>query len=158
LAIPTQESASSNIESGMLKSNVGASTIQKRRLERADSGTSASLGGTPLIKLGDTDRLQVIEETQAIETSQHLSSNHFGSQDYNEEDSFEIDNIGGKVNEQDIITLDKWLCDWEIDEVPLLTKGPHIQDIIQRRENFEALLSFVIDPRLYAVSEIVRGT
>ena len=37
----------------------------------------------------------------------------------------------------------------------MLTKGPHIQDIIQRRENFEALLSFVIDPRLYAVSEIV---
>lgn len=111
LASPTQET----VESGMLKSNVGGSTIQKRRLDRADSGTSGSMGGTPLLKLGDTDRLQVIEETQAIETSQHLSSNnHYGSQDYQEEDSFEIDNIGGRVSEQDIITLDRWLCDWEI--------------------------------------------
>jgi len=156
LASSTQENVSYVIESGTLKSPTAASTIQKRRLERADSGNSASLGASPLMKLGSNDRLQVIEEATAIETSNHMSSNHYGSMDYHEEDSFEIDNIGGKVNEEDIITLDKWLCDWEIDEVPLLTRGEHIQDIIQRRENFEALLSFVIDPRLYAVSEIWR--
>ena len=112
LASPRQDNIPT-VESGMLKSNVGTSTIQKRRLDRADSGNSASLGGTPLIKLGDTDRLQVIEETQAIETSQHLSSNYYGSQEYHE-DSFEVDDIGGRVSEQDIITLDRWLCDWEI--------------------------------------------
>jgi len=44
-----------------------------------------------------------------------------------------------------------------LDEVPLIQKNAQISDLFLKKENYEVLLAFVLDPRLYAVSEEVTN-
>lgn len=84
---------------------------QRKKLSRLESGASIKSGKDQFF--GNYEKLEVIEESMKIENTDPLSVNAVGTQDIDEEESY-IDDFGGKVNETDIIDLDKWLCELEM--------------------------------------------
>jgi len=147
------------------KSSLDVTPISDHKIKLSRLGSGASIKSGKDQYLINNEKLEVIEESMKVD-NQTLSANAIGTQEMEENESY-IDDIGGKVNEVDIIDLDKWLCEWDLgiifknkihiflDEIPLIQRSSQISDLFLKRENFEVLLAFVLDPRLYAVSEEV---
>jgi len=88
---------------------------QRAKLIRLGSGASIKSGKDQLF--GHYEKLEVIEESMKIDNTNLLSVGAVGTQEIDGDESY-IDDIGGKVNDTDIINLDKWLCEWELGITP----------------------------------------
>ena len=84
-------------------------------------------------------------------------------------DSEEHADFEGEVREYSVVAFEKWLCNSEIcnnhsllftlfhslADVPLISKDDEIMDLILKKENLEAFLMFLLDPRSCQISQVV---